>query len=65
MSQPSAIFERLIAHARIRRQIAGASLNLEAAGKLERLAGECLEAARDADPDSWNQMFHKGRPTVV
>jgi hypothetical protein len=65
MSQPLPIFERLIAHARICRQIADASMNVESAGKLERLARECLEAARDADPESWNQMFHRGRPTAA
>jgi len=65
MSQPSAIFERLIAHARICREIADASMNAESAGKLERLARECLEAARDADPDSWNQMFHCRKPTTA
>jgi len=38
MSQPAAISERLLAHARLCREIADATLNEETASKLERLA---------------------------
>jgi uncharacterized membrane protein YccC len=48
MSQPSTISERLLAHARLCREIADATLNEETARKLERLAQDCIQAARDA-----------------
>jgi hypothetical protein len=57
MSQPSTIAERLLAHARIRREIADATLNEETASELERLAEDCIQAARDADPAPQRQMF--------
>jgi hypothetical protein len=57
MSQPSSISERLLAHARLCREIADATLNEETAYKLERLAEDCIQAARDADPEPQRQMF--------
>jgi hypothetical protein len=57
MSQPSTINERLLAHARICREIASATLNEETASKLERLAKDCIEAARNADPEPQREMF--------
>ncbi len=51
MSKPSTIAERLLAHARICRDIADATLNEETASKLERLAMDCIQAARDAEPE--------------
>ena len=57
MSQPSTIAERLLAHARLCREIADATLNEETASKLERLAQDCIEAARDAEPAPQRQMF--------
>jgi hypothetical protein len=57
VKHPPAIFERLLAHARICRDIADATMNAEMAGKLERMARDCLQAAREADPEAWNQMF--------
>ena len=51
MSQPSTIRERLLAHARLCREIANATLNEETALKLERLAEDCIRAARNADPE--------------
>jgi hypothetical protein len=59
MSQPSTIAERLLAHARLCREIADATLNEETARKLERLAEDCIQAARDADPTPRRQMFHR------
>ena len=59
MSQPSTIAERLLAHARICREIADATLNEETASELERLAEDCIQAARDADPTPRRQMFHR------
>jgi len=47
MSQPSTISERLLAHARLCQEIADATLNEETAYKLERLAEDCIQAARD------------------
>ena len=57
MSKPSTIAERLLAHARICRDIADATLNEETASKLERLAMDCIQAARDAEPESQREMF--------
>ena len=57
MSKPSTIAERLLAHARICRNIANATLNEETASKLERLAMDCIQAARDAEPESQHKMF--------
>ena len=57
MSQPSTISERLLAHARLCREIANATLNEETASKLERLAQDCIQAARDAEPAPQRQMF--------
>jgi len=57
MSQPSTISERMLAHARLCREIADATLNEETAYKLERLAEDCIQAARDADPTPQRQMF--------
>ena len=57
MSQPSTISERLLAHARLCQEIADATLNEETAYKLERLAEDCIQAARDADPAPQRQMF--------
>jgi hypothetical protein len=57
MSQPSTISERLLAHARLCREIADATLHEETASKLERLAQDCIQAARDADPAPPRQMF--------
>jgi hypothetical protein len=57
MSKPSTIAESLLAHARICREIADATLNEETAGKLERLAMDCIQAARDAEPESQHKMF--------
>jgi hypothetical protein len=48
VSQSSKIAERLLAHARLCRQIAGESWNEHTAEKLERLAAECDRAASDA-----------------
>ena len=49
MSQPFAIAERLLAHARLCREIARASWNEEIARRLERLAEDCIRAAGDAE----------------
>ena len=59
MSQPSTIAQRLLAHARICREIAATTLNEETASKLERLANDCIEAARDADCKPPVQMFQR------
>ena len=58
MSQPSTIAERLLAHARICREIADATMHAETASKLERLARECIEAARDAGAEAPPKLFH-------
>jgi len=50
LSQPSTIGERLLAHARICREIADTTLNEETARKLEKLAEDCIRAARDIKP---------------
>lgn len=50
MSQPSTMVERLLAHARICREIADTTLNRETARKLEEFAEDCVRAARDAEP---------------
>jgi hypothetical protein len=60
MQRPPPIVERLLAHARICREIAGATFNEEMARELERMAEDCLKAARETDPDMWNQMFPTG-----
>ncbi len=52
VSQSSKIAERLLAHARLCRQIADASWSETTAAELERLAAECERAAGDAKPDS-------------
>lgn len=57
MSQPSIIAERLLAHARICRDIADATMNEETAIKLERLAEGCVQAAREAVAESRPEMF--------
>ena len=57
MSQPAAISERLLAHARLCREIADATLNEETVSKLERLAQDCIEAARDTEPAPQRQKF--------
>jgi hypothetical protein len=61
MKHPPAIVERLLAHARICRDIANATFNEETARKLDRMAEECLKAANETDPETWNQMFPTGR----
>ena len=48
MSQPSIISARLLAHARLCREIANATLNEETASKLESMAKDCIQAAREA-----------------
>ena len=58
MSRPSTISERLLAHARLCREIANATLNEETASKLERLANDCIEAAREAESEPQSRMFH-------
>ncbi len=55
--------ERLLAHARICREIANATLNEETASKLERLAMDCIQAARDADLEPQREMFHSAART--
>jgi hypothetical protein len=52
MSQPSKIAERLLAHARLCRNIADSSWNEEMAGKLEQLADECVRATAAAGLDA-------------
>jgi hypothetical protein len=49
MSQPSTMSARLLAHARLCRDIANATLNEETASKLERMAQDCVQAAREAE----------------
>jgi hypothetical protein len=50
LSHSSQIAERLLAHARLCRQIAGASSDETTAAKLEQLAEECERAAAGAGP---------------
>jgi hypothetical protein len=50
MSHPSTIAERLLAHARICREVADATLNEKTARQLEQLAEDCVRAARDVEP---------------
>ncbi len=57
MSQPSTIAERLLAHARLCREIAAGTMSEETAVKLERLAEECMQAAREAVAEPQHQMF--------
>jgi hypothetical protein len=57
MSQPSIIGARLLAHARLCREIADATLNEEIANKLDCLAQACIQSARDAEPAPQRQMF--------
>ena len=68
MSQLSIIGQRLLAHARICREVAAATTNEETAGELERMALDCVEAARGADSEPQCQMFHSvatiRRPTA-
>jgi hypothetical protein len=66
MLQSSTIRERLLAHARLYREIADA--NEETANKPERLAHDCMRAARDADPEPQPRMFHsaaRSRPATA
>ena len=57
MSQPSTMAERLLAHARICREIANTTLNAQTAHELELLAADCVQAARDAEPAPQFQRF--------
>ena len=57
MSQPSIISARLLAHARLCREIANATLNEETASKLERMATDCIQTAREADLAAQSLMF--------
>jgi hypothetical protein len=50
MLPPSKLAERLLAHARLCRQIARQSWSEETAAALEKLAAECDLAARNAAP---------------
>jgi hypothetical protein len=50
MSPSSQLAERLLAHARLCRQIAHQCLNEETAAELEKLADECDLAAAKAPP---------------
>jgi len=50
VSHASKSAERLLAHARFCRDIAGASWNKETAEKLSQLAEECVCAAADIGP---------------
>ena len=50
VSNSAKIAERLLAHARLCRQIAGASWNEDTAEELERLAAECTRAAAEIAP---------------
>ena len=49
--------ERLLAHARICREIANTTLNQQTARELELLAEDCVQAARDAEPAPRFQQF--------
>jgi hypothetical protein len=57
MSQPSTMVDRLLAHARICREIASTTLNRQTARELELLAEDCIQAARDAEPAPRFQRF--------
>ncbi len=61
MSQPSTMVERLLAHARICREIANTTLNAETARKLEELAEDCIRAARDTEPAPQFRWFRARR----
>lgn len=50
VSHSAKIAERLLAHARLCREIAGASSNEETAEKLKQLAAECTRAAAEIAP---------------
>jgi hypothetical protein len=50
VSHASKVAERLLAHARLCREIAGATWNEETAKKLERLADDCTRAATEIAP---------------
>lgn len=68
MLQSSTIRKRLLAHARLCREIADATLNEETASKPERLTHDCMRAARDADPEPQPRMFHsaaRSRPATA
>lgn len=52
----SKIAERLLAHARLCRQIADAALSEEVAEEFGRLADECLRAAAALDPGSGSRL---------
>ena len=47
---------RLLAHARLCREIANATLNEETASKLERMAQDCVQAAREAELAAQSQI---------
>ena len=57
MAQPSTISDRLLAHARLCREIALATSNEVTAGALERLAVDCIAAAREADAAPQGQVI--------
>ena len=57
MSQSSTMAERLLAHARICREIANTTLNRQTARELELLAEDCVRAAREAEPMPQFQRF--------
>jgi len=59
MSQSSTMVERLLAHARICREIANTTLNRQTARELELLAADCVQAARDAEPAPQFQRFQR------
>jgi hypothetical protein len=56
MSQPSTMSARLLAHARLCRDIANATLNEETASKLELMAQDCIQAAHEADLAAQRQV---------
>jgi hypothetical protein len=57
MSQPSTMSARLLAHARLCREIANATLNEETASSLERMAQDCIQAAHEADLAAQRQII--------
>jgi len=57
MTHPPAIVERLLAHARICREIADTTFDEEMARELDRMAEDCLKAAGETDAGAWNLMF--------
>lgn len=59
MPHPSTMAERLLAHARICREIAHTTLNKQTARELELLAEDCIRAARDAEPAPRFQRFQR------